>query len=175
MKRFFSRLKKTGDKPDKPKKDKKPNKTVSKLTDKRIDKRVLIAIAVVLVAAVSVFSLNFFNQDTEVASKKDDLPGEVQEAMEDNEEVVDVLPASERLLGTNDKGYLEDPFEAPMLLIGVLQNRASNDIATVRSGNIVYNVEEGDLIAGTWKVEEIYLDRIYLSSEGREIMLGMER
>ena len=175
MKQFFSKFKKTGDKPDKPKKDKKPNKTVSKLTDKKIDKRVLIAIAVVVAIGASAFSIYFLNQDTEVASKNNDLPEEVQEAMDGNEEVVDVLPASERLLGTTDKGYLEDPFEAPMILIGVLQNRSSDDIATVRSGNTVYNVEEGDIIAGTWKVEEIYLDRIYLSSEDREIMLGMER
>lgn len=176
---FLSKFKKA-DKEKKPKKNKgKKEKKQSKLDVKNTlnkkNKKALIAIAGVAVITIGAFVIFYMKQPSQESSAKDNLPKEVRTVMEEGEEIVEVLPASERLLKSTDKGYLEDPFEAPMVLVGVLQNRASEDIATVRSGNIVYNVKEGDIIAGIWKVEEIYLDRIYLSSEDREIMLGIER
>jgi len=103
-----------------------------------------------------------------------DTPEEAQEEINLDDEQVDVLPVEERLVGETDPGFLEDPFEAPLVLVGVLQSGEGRNIATVRSGNIIFYVQEGDLIAGTWRIEEIHLDRVFLSSEEREIMLKMD-
>lgn len=168
MKQLLSKLKKAD------KKEKKAPKPV-KISTSKISKKQMTIIAVVAVVLIAGALVFYFKPKPQVVSTNDNLPKEVATVMEEDEELVEVLPASERMLRSTDKGFLDDPFEAPMLLIGVLQTGSGEDIATIRSGNIIYNVKEDDLIAGVWKVEEIYLDRIYLSSQDREIMLKLEK
>lgn len=167
---FFAKLKR---KPSNPVKT--PNNNNKKENNKKENKiKPWVVIVVILALAIGGIAV-YLNQGSSDSLANSDLPQEVKQVMEPDEKVVNVLPETERLIKSTDKGYLENPFEAPMVLVGVLQTRSSDNVATVRSGNIVYNVKEGDLIAGIWKVEEIHLDRIYLSSADREIMLRMEQ
>lgn len=133
-------------------------------------KRVLAAFLVLLVAVAAAGYYFFFLRS---AAGTANIPPQVKAQMKPNEQVVESLPQKERLLKNSDEGYLNNPFSSPMVLVGVLES-AQKSIATLRSGNTVYNVEVGDIINGTWQVKEIYLDRVYLSSGQREIMLKLQ-
>lgn len=125
--------------------------------------------AVISIIAIA-FVLSVGSYFAFVNIEAQDVPEVIEEKKGDS---VNILPAEERLIGETEVGFLKDPFEAPLVLIGVLQSGNGEHIAALRSGNMVFYVQEKDFIASTWKIEEIHLDRVFLSSEDREIMLKM--
>jgi len=92
----------------------------------------------------------------------------------DSEEKVEVLPQNERI---DEENLLQppDPFASPPQLVGVLLDGEEEALAIIEAGGRAYITAEGETVAGLWKVEEIYRDKVKMVLEDDEVVLFLGR
>ncbi len=92
----------------------------------------------------------------------------------DNEEEVEVLPQDERI---DEENLLQppDPFASPPQLMGVLLDGEEEALAIIEAGGRAYITAEGETVAGLWKVEEIYRDKVKMVLGDDEVVLFLGR
>lgn len=85
-------------------------------------------------------------------------------------EEAEVLPQPQRGLG-EDKGTPRDPFAGPLELVGVLLAGSGRSLAIIEAEDASYVAGEGEIVAGSWRVEEIHRDYVLLKSGSQGLTL----
>ncbi len=140
----------------------------------------LIAAGSILVLAVALgvyglFILNDTSADGPVTSGMEE-----EEGLDDDVEVVDVLPQQRRDNEETSGGRtsfdpLVDPFADPMRLTAIATGGRGGSMAVIESGNTSYMVGIGDYVEDLWAVRDITSDKAVLRAHNQEMKLYLDK
>lgn len=125
--------------------------------------------AILIIVMIFVYSGTAKDKKT-VSDKSTDTKNPIST----NQPQVEVLPQIIRSENSDKIDVNKDPFEEPMILVGVIYSE-SRSTAIIKWGDYSYIVEKNDVIGDSdWEVTAIEKDKITLESDNDSIVLDLD-